>query len=226
MIEPRTDTAALRILIVDDTPEDRIAFSRFLRRRELHTYVTDECASIAEAFARCTAQSPDCILLDYNLPDGNGFEFLAQLPREGADPAYPVVMVTGHGNEEVAVTAMKSGALDYVVKGKVTAEALCRTVHKAIEKAHLLRTIRRQQDEKDKLIRELREALDDVKTLRGFIPICANCKQIRNDKGFWQQVEDYLAAHSNAQFSHGICPECIEKLYPTLADRLLGREPS
>ena len=220
------DTVALRILVVDDTPEDRLTFARFLQRSVLHTYITQECGSLAEAIEICTAQSPACILLDYSLPDGDGLELLDRLPKDGPDPLFPVVMLTGHGNEEVAVMAMKSGASDYIVKGKVTAEALCRTVHKAIEKSHLLRTIRRQQDEKDKLIRELREALDDVKTLRGFIPMCANCKQIRNDKGFWQQVEDYLAAHSNAQFSHGICPECIEKLYPTLADRLLGREPS
>jgi len=75
--------------------------------------------------------------------------------------------------------------------------------------------LRRQaEDEKDSLITELQEALDEVKTLRGFIPICASCKKIRDDKGFWQQVEVYISTHSDAQFSHGICPECVKKLYP------------
>ena len=61
---------------------------------------------------------------------------------------------------------------------------------------------------------ELQKALNEVKTLRGFIPICSSCKKIRDDKGFWQQVEIYISAHSDAVISHGICPECVNKLYP------------
>lgn len=77
--------------------------------------------------------------------------------------------------------------------------------------------LRRQaEEEKDSLINELQKALDEVKTLRGFIPICASCKKIRDDKGYWQQIEDYISAHSDAVFSHGICQECVEKLYPEL----------
>ncbi|MBF0573486.1 MAG: hypothetical protein HQK69_06975 [Desulfamplus sp.] len=63
-------------------------------------------------------------------------------------------------------------------------------------------------------ITSLKKALDEVKTLKGFIPICANCKNIRDDKGFWQQVERYIADRSEAEFSHSICPECVKKLYP------------
>lgn len=75
--------------------------------------------------------------------------------------------------------------------------------------------LRRQAEaEKDALIIELQKALDEVKTLRGFIPICASCKKIRDDKGFWQQIEVYITAHSDAVFSHGLCPECAKKLYP------------
>ena len=70
--------------------------------------------------------------------------------------------------------------------------------------------------EKDTLIAELHTALDEVKTLRGIIPICASCKKIRDDKGFWQQVEVYVSAHSEAMFSHGSCPECTEQIIKTL----------
>lgn len=74
--------------------------------------------------------------------------------------------------------------------------------------------LRRQaEEEKDALIDELRKAIDEVKTLRGIIPICASCKKIRDDEGFWQQVEDYIGHHSDAVFSHGICQECTRKLY-------------
>jgi uncharacterized PurR-regulated membrane protein YhhQ (DUF165 family) len=68
--------------------------------------------------------------------------------------------------------------------------------------------------EKEKLIQRLKEALSEVKTLRGFLPICARCKKIRDDEGYWQQIEKYVQAHSEAQFSHGICPDCARELYP------------
>jgi PAS domain S-box-containing protein len=73
---------------------------------------------------------------------------------------------------------------------------------------------KRAQQEREELIAELQEALSQVKTLSGFLPICATCKNIRNDEGYWQQIEDYIRDHSEAEFSHGVCPECAEKLYP------------
>lgn len=82
-------------------------------------------------------------------------------------------------------------------------------------RAHI--DLRRQaENEKDSLIIELRKAIDEVDTLRGFIPICASCKQIRDDEGYWHQVEAYISSRSNAKFSHGICPTCAKKLYPDL----------
>jgi len=65
----------------------------------------------------------------------------------------------------------------------------------------------------------LQKALDEVRTLRGIIPICVSCKQIRDDKGYWNQVEKYVGDHTEAEFSHGICPECMEKLYPQFAKK-------
>ncbi len=75
---------------------------------------------------------------------------------------------------------------------------------------------KRIEEERERLIKDLQEALADVKTLSGLVPICANCKQIRDDKGFWMQVESYIQEHSQAQFSHGICPDCMKKLYPDI----------
>ena len=68
--------------------------------------------------------------------------------------------------------------------------------------------------DKSKIITELREALNKVKDLRGLLPICAACKKIRDDEGYWNQLEVYLQKHSGAKFSHGICPKCAAKLYP------------
>jgi len=70
------------------------------------------------------------------------------------------------------------------------------------------------QQERERLIKELQDALADIKTLSGLVPICANCKKIRDDKGYWMQLEGYLQEHSHAKFSHGVCPDCMQKLYP------------
>ncbi|MGH9788745.1 MAG: PAS domain S-box protein [Candidatus Acidiferrales bacterium] len=73
---------------------------------------------------------------------------------------------------------------------------------------------RRAEEERENLLRELQEALANIKTLSGLLPICASCKKVRDDGGYWSQIESYISAHSDAQFSHGICPECAKQLYP------------
>jgi len=76
-----------------------------------------------------------------------------------------------------------------------------------------LSNLKETNEEKEKVIQELRATLAEVKILRGFLPICASCKKIRDDKGYWNQIEAYIEKHSEAQFSHGICQDCAEKLY-------------
>lgn len=76
--------------------------------------------------------------------------------------------------------------------------------------------IKNNEEEREKLISELQEALAEIKTLQGILPICASCKKIRDDKGYWKQIESYIRDHSDAEFTHGICPECAKKLYPGL----------
>jgi len=78
--------------------------------------------------------------------------------------------------------------------------------------------IRQTDEEKSKLIIELQEALQRVKTLGGLLPICASCKKIRDDQGYWNQIEAYIEQHSEAEFTHGICPQCARKLYPDFCD--------
>ena len=75
---------------------------------------------------------------------------------------------------------------------------------------------KRSEAEKEGLIVDLQKALVEVRKLSGMLPICASCKRIRNDEGYWQQIESYIAAHSEAVFSHGVCPDCAKELYPEL----------
>lgn len=72
------------------------------------------------------------------------------------------------------------------------------------------------------MINDLQEALAKVKLLSGFLPICASCKKIRDDQGYWQQIEAYIRDHSEAEFSHGICPECAKRLYAEMFDQKTG----
>jgi PAS domain S-box-containing protein len=84
-------------------------------------------------------------------------------------------------------------------------------------------TARKQSEaERDQLIQDLHDALANVKSLSGLLPICAGCKKIRDDQGYWSQVESYIQKHSEAKFSHGLCPDCLKKLYPDLVEAGLG----
>ena len=93
-------------------------------------------------------------------------------------------------------------------------ESLASAAATAIENAHLYDRVRQDNKEKESLLADLQVALDKVKTLKGLLPICARCKKIRDDDGYWHQVEIYVERHSEAQFSHGICPDCHHELYP------------
>jgi hypothetical protein len=78
--------------------------------------------------------------------------------------------------------------------------------------------------EKEHLIEKLQKTIDEVRVLRGILPLCSQCKKIRDDKGYWHQVESYVSAHSEAGFTHGLCPECIRELYPYVKIRGKNKE--
>jgi hypothetical protein len=86
-----------------------------------------------------------------------------------------------------------------------------------------MRARQRAEAERERLIEELQEALANVKTLKGLIPICSSCKKVRDDQGYWTQLETYLAQHSDAEFSHGLCLDCLRKLYPELSGEVEAR---
>jgi len=73
---------------------------------------------------------------------------------------------------------------------------------------------KKAEDERQRLVLELRESLAKIRTLSGLLPICASCKKIRDDHGYWSQVEQYLSEHTDVRFSHGLCPDCVKKFFP------------
>jgi len=108
------------------------------------------------------------------------------------------------------------GAVDYVTK-PFTASVLVARV-----RTHL--DLKMIQERQAKTITSLEEALAKVKLLSGLVPICAHCKKIRDDKGYWNQIEVYISEHSEADFSHGICPDCVHELYPDYQSALKKHE--
>ena len=109
------------------------------------------------------------------------------------------------------------GGVDYVSKPFQVEEVLARVrTHLALRR--LQQELELKNNRLTELNRGLQQAAGEIKTLRGIIPICANCKNIRTDNEIWEQIEDYISAHSDAIFSHGICPACVQKLYPDLQD--------
>ena len=127
---------------------------------------------------------PDLILLDIMMPEMDGYEVCRTLKTDVGARHIPVIFLTAKTDAEDVVKGFESGGVDYVTKPFNAAELLARI------KTHI-----------------------ELKILRGLLPICAKCKKIRDDQGFWNQVDTYFEAHSELTFTHGICPDCMKALY-------------
>jgi YesN/AraC family two-component response regulator len=139
------------------------------------------------------------------MPGMNGFEVCKRLKQSVETRDIPVIFLTAMSETENILEGFESGSVDYVTKPFQASELLARVrTHLELKRAH---------DHEKLLVRELRAALEKVKTLSGLLPICACCKKIRNDDGYWDQLEFYIQQHSEAEFSHGLCPDCLRRTY-------------
>ncbi|MEE8329367.1 MAG: response regulator [Thermodesulfovibrionia bacterium] len=195
----------IRILLVDDEKDDYVIIRDLLTEIEGTRYDIEWTKSYDAALETVERNEHDVYLFDYRLGKRTGLELLREAIARGCRP--PIILITGQGDHDVDIEAMKTGAFDYMVKGEISAPLLERSIRYAIEH-------KRAEIEREKIILELQDALAKVKTLSGLLPICASCKKIRDDKGYWNQIEAYIAEHSDAEFSHGICPGCAKKIYP------------
>lgn len=133
------------ICIIDDNPFDREIFRRYLLQDGEYEYHLFEEETGESGLERCYEVQPDCVLLDYHLPDINGLEFLSALIEHYDSVPFAVVMLAGMDDDAIAMKAMKKGAQDYLVKDEITAGSLYRSIHQAVERTRMLRTLERQR---------------------------------------------------------------------------------
>jgi len=198
----------MKILVVDDEPDIRLITGRVL---ESAGYSVAEAETGKGCLDSVREKASDLVLLDVMLPDMDGYEVCRRIKADDALKGTYVLMFSGRRiDSDDQSEGLEIGADGYVTRPISNRELLARV-------QSMVRIIRAER-ERDRLIKELTAAMANIKTLKGLLPICASCKKIRNDKGYWQQVEGYLAEHADIQFSHGICPACMEKLYPEFVD--------
>jgi len=197
------------ILIVDDESNNIQLLGNIVRDQG---YEPEFATNGVKALEWAGRKHFDLVLLDVVMPEIDGYEVCKRLKSNPATANTPVIFLTVKDDAESIAKGFETGAVDYVTKPFNTIELLARV------KTHLaLRQCGRELELKNSELElknsELTQALEEIKTLQGIIPICAECKKIRDDKGAWEQIEQYIQSRSDAKFSHSLCPKCIKKLY-------------
>jgi AmiR/NasT family two-component response regulator len=191
----------VRVLIAEDDYLNSEMLKGLLE--EIWYTIVGEAADGLETVEMTQSLQPDVVLMDIKMPDMDGLE-ATRLIQERCPT--PVVVVTAYETPELVEEASAAGVGAYLVKPP-SAREMERAITIAIARFDDLMELRR-------LNAELQDALAKVRTLSGLLPICSSCKKIRDDEGYWNQLEAYIQEHSKAVFSHGLCPECAKKLYP------------
>lgn len=195
------------ILIVDDLPRNLQVLAVLLDKAG---YRVSMAMDGAQALAMVGREPPDLILLDVMMPGLDGLEVCRRLKADDATREIPVIFLTAKAELEDLQEGFKIGAVDYLTKPFRGGELLARVAtHVSLRQA----LVRERE-----LRRSLEESLAQVRTLSGLLPICAKCKKIRDDNGYWNQIETYLSAHAPVDFTHGICPECSREMYPEMEE--------
>jgi phosphoserine phosphatase RsbU/P len=204
------DGKPINILYIED--DEGLAYL-IQNKLALKGYLVDIARDGKEGLEICRKGSYNVLAIDYEIPVYNGLEVVSILSSEG--DLSPTIMIIGAGNENLAVEAMKSGVDDYLVKdieGRYI-EMLPSVISRVLKQQQLINEKRAIEEERERLIIEFQEALEKVRTLSGLLPICAHCKKIRDDNGYWNQIEIYFRDHSEIGFTHGICPDCVKKFF-------------
>jgi DNA-binding response OmpR family regulator len=190
----------VRVLVADDEATTRHLIQGTLRNWGFEVLAVEDGTEALHIMKG--PNPPEIVLLDWVMPGVDGLEVCRRLRAALLNAPTYIILITARGGLENVVQGLEAGADDYVTKPFDPREL----------RARLRAGARVVQLQKALLERnhELEDALKRVKQLQGLLPICSYCKKIRNDRNYWEQVDAYVASHSEAQFSHGVCPDCFE----------------
>ena len=198
----------MQALIADD---DRIAREILARNLRQWGFAVVSAADGGKAWAYLeTASQPTLAIVDWMMPELDGPAICSRMRAERPTANVYLMLLTSLESRSDIVAGLNAGADDYIVK-PFDPEELRARVNVGVRILTL-------QERLGQRVAELQQALNNVKTLHGLLPICSYCKRIRGDDQYWQQVESYISAHSGARFSHGICPSCFATIARELDD--------
>lgn len=200
---------ALKVLVVDDEPTNVQLLAGALKKR----YRVLRAGNGYQAITLIKEEVPDLILLDVMMPDLSGFEVARLIKADESLAVIPIIFLTALDSSEAMAEGLEAGAIDYLSK-PVDLNLLKLRVHNHLELKRKTDLIREQRDELQRANEALQVAFARIKRLEGTFAICMHCKSIRSDRESWQKIEEYLLEHTDALFSHGICPSCLSRHYP------------
>ncbi len=194
-------------LLISDAIQDILAESGYT--------VVGEARNGQQAIELAQTLQPDVILMDLKMPEMDGLEATQQIQDRCPTP---IVVLTAHETQELVAQASAAGVGAYLVKPPRRSD-MKRAITIAMARFKDMMALRHLNTELQTRNKQLQEALAQVKQLSGLLPICGHCKNIRDDEGYWQDVAVYIRDHSEADFSHGICPSCMKELYPEFHEK-------
>lgn len=194
----------MKILVAEDDLTSRTMLTAVLTKSGHEVVETTNGAEAWEHLQRLNA--PTVAILDWMMPKMHGLEVVQRVRALPVSLPPYIILLTTKGEKSDIVEGLDAGANDYLAKPFDVGELRAR-VQVGVRMLQL-------QERLAKQIRELQDAVEYIKTLQGIIPICMHCKKIRNDAGYWEQLEAYISKHSSIEFTHGLCQDCLEKFYP------------
>ena len=200
----------MKILIAEDD-----SMSRFLLEKTLTGWGHEVVVTVNgdQAMKALQVSDPPTIaILDWMMPVIDGVEVCRKLRSAAQTSAIYVILLTAKGQRSDLLEGLTAGADDYLTK-PFDAEELKVRIGVGVRMVEMQQALHKK-------VRELEDALTQVKQLQGILPICSYCKNVRDDQNYWQQVETYVSSHSEAQFSHSICPDCYQKEVQPQLDKL------
>ena len=206
-----------QILVVDDEPINLQVISSALK----NIYAISTANDGFEAIRQLKQTPPDLILLDVMMPELNGFELCRIIKSDPVAADIPIIFLTAMDTEKAEKMGLEAGGIDFLAK-PVNIDLLKLRVHNHLELKNKNELIKTQRDRLQEQKQALEETLSRLKSLEGILSICMYCKDIRNEDSSWEQLEKYIEDHTDASFSHGICPKCLHEHFPEHAKKIFG----